>query len=260
MFDIISDLHLECKNRDCDNDNRCEWLNPKSETLILAGDVGNILHPNFKPFFTNISQKWKLILYVLGNHEYMHIDDNLQNIVKMYKTCLQEFDNVKILDDEVYENDEYLFIGSTLWSDIPLKYKSYVYDHISDFKRIKSYINNFYLYKYHHLKSCAFLDSTISNYSQNKKIVVITHHAPYDSGTSHPRHESKDMGAIGYSTNLSEIFKNYNLLWIFGHTHWKCNFKINNTQIVNNPMTSKNETSKNETSKNETSKLLTLNY
>lgn len=233
LFEFISDLHTEHHPIDFSN------INPKSEILVLAGDIGNLNSNNLKPLFDCITKKWKYIIYVLGNHEFMYIDKEIDEIKIMYKNFCKQYNNVYLLDNEVVEIDGTVFIGSILWSSIPHHLREYAESHLSDFRKIKSFIpksQGYYLYSYMHMIACHFIETNLQKYSsQNKKIVVVTHHAPYKCGTSKPHHESNEVGTCGYASDLSFIFKEKNLSWIFGHTHYKCNFDINDVKICSNP-------------------------
>jgi len=246
-IEYISDLHLEHNYVDFTN------VIPKAEVLILAGDICSIRSPNLKLFLDCITNKWKYIFYVLGNHEYINIDCEIEEIKKMYKSFFNQYNNVILLDNDVYElknddkngndknnenSEDVVIIGSTLWTSIPLNLREFALKNVSDFKKIKTFSSNhlqgYYKHQYTHMVACHFIESNLERYN-GKKIVVVTHHAPYKCGTSHPKYENKDVGTCGYSSDLYNIFKNRNLVWIFGHTHYKCNFNIENVKICSNP-------------------------
>jgi hypothetical protein len=56
---------------------------------------------------------------------------------------------------------------------------------------------------------------------QGKKIIVITHHALLNKGTSDPDFEKKKRPFNhAFATDLSSTFTDDILCWIFGHTHY----------------------------------------
>ena len=76
------------------------------------------------------------------------------------------------------------------------------------------------------------MTNEISNKSDlYDKIVILSHHAP----TLQKSSIYDDPLKKAYATNLEWLMKNEIVLWVFGHTHYKTDFYINNTRIVSNP-------------------------
>jgi predicted phosphohydrolase len=107
---IASDLHLEFAPLKLTN-------TENADVLILAGDICVVKHlVNYLDFFKNCSEQFKHVLYVVGNHE--HYNYMFNNTVKDLKEALSAWENIHVLDNEVFEVDNYTFIGSTLWTDM----------------------------------------------------------------------------------------------------------------------------------------------
>ena len=66
FFQIVSDIHLERADYNCLED----ILSPCADNLILAGDIGNPLHPNLDIFLAQVSKAFKTVIYIAGNHEF----------------------------------------------------------------------------------------------------------------------------------------------------------------------------------------------
>src|SRR6056300_571740 len=66
---IASDLHIEY-----DNDGIVDPLNyitPSADVLVLAGDIGSFYkYEQLHNFLSRISEYFKYVIYVPGNHEY----------------------------------------------------------------------------------------------------------------------------------------------------------------------------------------------
>jgi predicted phosphodiesterase len=232
---ILSDLHLEFLDKIPD-------INTKADILILAGDIGYIDKPLFREFICDVSTKYnnKHIIYVFGNHEfYVYNDDEtMDSLKKRYIEYFNEFDNIHLLDNDSFVYGDYIFVGSTLWSKIPFSKKKIAEKVLNDFKMInitpqqKITVDH---YNTLHNECVSYLVNTIFK-SRDKKIIVVTHHAPYINtpagNVSNPIYNNNGLSCL-YSTDLSHIFYP-NIVWIFGHTHWSCDFSVKNIRLISN--------------------------
>lgn len=62
-----------------------------------------------------------------------------------------------------------------------------------------------------------------------KRVVIVTHHAPSFSGTSAPEHEGSALGSAFCTELLKGVEKRWRgaelvRLWVFGHTHFSADF------------------------------------
>lgn len=150
---ICSDLHLEFGYLHLDNPD-------EADILILSGDicVAADLHEhnkqvksssknnkNFHSFFQNCCKKFPHVLYVAGNHE--HYKGDFKHTVSNLKQYLGYLPNLHILDKETFELDDYIFIGSTLWTDMN-KGDSLTLYHIKTMMRDFNIIKNSNRYDY----------------------------------------------------------------------------------------------------------------
>ena len=124
---VCSDLHLEFGPIKLKNEDNVD-------VLILSGDIlverdleifdrrqmemGFMQGRSqmFHEFFENTCREFPHVLYVMGNHEHYHGD--FANTAKELKRKLAHYSNLHILDREVFELNDTLFIGSTLWTDM----------------------------------------------------------------------------------------------------------------------------------------------
>jgi len=124
---VCSDLHLEFGDLDLKNDQG-------ADVLVLSGDilVENDLDmwdrrqyemgfmrgrsKMFHDFFTRVCAEFPHVVYVAGNHESYHGD--FAHTYHGLKQKLQHHANLHILDKECFEVDGYVFVGSTLWTDM----------------------------------------------------------------------------------------------------------------------------------------------
>jgi predicted phosphohydrolase len=231
-FQLFSDLHQEFIIN-------FYKIPPKSDYLILAGDIHNISKINFKLFFDYVSNNWKQVFYIPGNHEYYNKYETLSNLKKQYESFFENYVNIHLLDNNIctlnYDENVIKIIGSTLWSSI------YETEGINDFKNIKEKHNE-YISKEQfndlHNKSVKFLkeqiDSSINN-QNNEKIIIVTHFPPIQKNTSGSKHLNEKQHVKDYfSSNILLDFKNVSnkiSCWIHGHSHFSNDFIESETGI-----------------------------
>lgn len=239
---LLSDLHLERNNRF-----QIVPLSTDNETiLILAGDIGNISTPyTLFPFLKFCSCQFYKVLYVLGNHEFYGttIDDGYLALKKQIEDF--QLDNVSILNNSIHEEQDVVFIGSTLWSDFRNNDPLVVEDcknNIWDYCQIgynsesghKIGLLPQHTYDiFQHSKKYIFEE--IPKF-KHKKVVVVTHHAPsYESVHEQFRTGSISLLNGAFVSELSnEILIHQPDMWFHGHTHNSINYTIGNTKVMSN--------------------------
>ncbi|ENV5964101.1 metallophosphoesterase [Vibrio parahaemolyticus] len=182
QFDAIKPIH-------------CDHFN----VLILAGDIFKLRKGVLaKEVVSELRNRFDLVLYVPGNHEYYNSNFDSESLKGIEK--LNEIDGVFVLDnDEIIlkgEDGEIAFIGSTLWTDIALNKEDadYVSEYLGqgtyrfrDFKAIRKKLigkNSYARLKpidqtLRHKECVLFLDETIEKHkNENRTVIVITHHSP----------------------------------------------------------------------------------
>jgi len=120
---ICSDVHLEFGQLELEN-------TENADVLVLSGDIctavdlrvtDSILSSaktdRYMEFFTQCSKNFPHVVYVMGNHEHYHGDYSTSAgyLRDAMKKC---GDNIHFLDKEVWELDDHVFIGGTLWTDM----------------------------------------------------------------------------------------------------------------------------------------------
>ena len=153
---VCSDLHLEFAPLTLENPGGVE-------VLILSGDILvehdldeyniNQIESGFDrkrstmwhTFFEECCEAFPHVIYVAGNHEHYHGD--FKYTLNNLKSKLSRLKNLHILDKEVFkyvspqDQEEYTFIGSTLWTDMngrdPLTLFT-MKDYMNDFRIVKN--------------------------------------------------------------------------------------------------------------------------
>lgn len=208
-----SDLHLESEP----NSRYLETnpLNVSGDILILAGDVVPLLDEHFNnPFFHFISENYKQVFWVPGNHEFYHRD--LSNYNSSFSIQLTR--NIQIVNnvDLVFEGVKFIF--STMWSKIGNENMKTVEKNVPDFSNITLNDKPFKSTDFNrlHAESIAFIKQSLNH--KKGKTVVVTHHLPSVLCNS-ALHNSNSINEA-YCVDLTDYIEGSNAnFWIHGHSH-----------------------------------------
>ena len=93
----FSDLHLEFIK-----DNQLKQFirqipSGKDEICILAGDIGNPYEQHYDTFIQFISQHFKKIFVIAGNHEYYNLTKTIEETNKFMETYFQQYIHICFL-------------------------------------------------------------------------------------------------------------------------------------------------------------------
>lgn len=225
-----SDLHLDIGS------NKSFMIPPiedeKSSILVLAGDIS---HANnykfFEHFFDDISNRFKRIFIIAGNHEF-YTGDFCDTSKRLYK-FFTKYTNIDFLDNSKIVFDGIDIIGTTLWSDIPEQKIKDVQRGLNDYMYITcgDTMLTPYATRNKFLDNIKFLEAqTIVD----NKTVWILHHAPSFKSISE-KYASHSLN-VAYVSDLEDmIIKLSPNIIIHGHTHSPSNYFINHTQVRANP-------------------------
>lgn len=241
LLRIVSDLHLEF-----DLNYRLSHIdNEKSMILVIAGDLGIAEKPStYIDFLIDASNRFKHVIYVLGNHEYYH--GSILTALDKMKDRAEKYglSNVHITDCDDFCIDGTVFICSILWSSLNQ------HDHeamlaaksgMSDYYVIRSGHSDDPYYRvlipeetYElHQQFRGYIDHALYK-CKDKKMVVITHHAPSMKSLSPGFERSSLNGA--FISDLDDMMIRYSpRMWIHGHTHSSNDYIIGKTRVISNP-------------------------
>ena len=85
----------------------------RHDVLVLAGDISVRTDVQFIKL---ISDKFKYVVVVVGNHEYYH--GRIDKVERIIRASLSDCTNVYILQNESVTLDGVSFHGTTLWTDM----------------------------------------------------------------------------------------------------------------------------------------------
>lgn len=228
-----SDLHLEFDTNErfvLDNP-----LTPIGDILVLAGDIGYLNHYSYTahPFWDWVSENYKEVIVVVGNHElYQYYD---LSSLPSGEVC-QIRENVRCYYNTVvnYENTD--IIISTLWATI-LPHNGIITERsVADFRRIKygKHRLTWERFNQEHKQCVNFIKKSVAE-SAAENIVVATHHVPSFLVESPDFKGSHINGA--FTTELSEYIESSRIdYWIYGHSHRNIDTIIGNTKCISNQL------------------------
>lgn len=213
-----SDLHLEFRELQVDI--------VDADVLVLAGDIMLIkyLIDDVKynersyliDFIDKVTQNYKDVLWIMGNHEYY--SGALEDI-NILREALASYSNLHILENESIIIDNVKFVGGTMWTDLnnydPIT-AFQAHRLLNDFNQISDDGGRFTSDTWLTLHS-NFMKFITNEVTDN--CVVITHHSP-TFATIHENHQgSKIINGLYASRLESFIIDNNIKLWIHGHLH-----------------------------------------
>jgi Icc-related predicted phosphoesterase len=209
-----SDLHLEF-------DHNSRYLKKKplqvcGDILILAGDIIP-LHDEFlnDSFFSFITDNYKQVFWVLGNHEFYYKD--LTEFGKSNNIQLRK--NINVVNNIELEYENIRFVFSTLWTKISNINESNIEQNVSDFANISSNNKRLKAIEYNRLHTEGFEFIQQSLKTRNNKTIVVTHHLPSNLCNSSV-HKNSNINEA-FCVDLTEYIENCNAnFWIYGHSHF----------------------------------------
>jgi len=250
QIQILSDIHLEFWSEI--EDIRylpapLSNLPVAAPILALLGDIGIPKYPLYKNFIADVSKKFELVLIIAGNHEYYN--GQIEEIDQLIHQIAGEFTNVRYLQRTRFVYQDLVFLGATLWTEIPTTPETYnlYWRMVNDYKKI-SILDLETGYKrglepkdstaIHH-KDREWISTELSNPANaGKRVVVFTHHSPtgINSKVPHMREPDHPLKYLDF-TDLRPLILTHTgklAVWGFGHTHHSSSQVLGKTQIVCN--------------------------
>jgi hypothetical protein len=233
---ILSDLHLEApKSYDTFE------IIPIAPYLALIGDIGCAKDPEYLSFLERQLSKFQIVFLVPGNHEPFHSSwaATKQKLNQFEKEISIKHSEGNLglfvhMDQTRYDiSPNTTILGCTLFSNISPSPKESVSLDFSDFRRIENWTVEDHNKAF--LEDLSWLNSqvkSITDTEPDRRIVILTYHSPTTSPESiNPAH-SQSRVSSGFSTDLSGelCWTSRNVkVWVFGHTHFNCDFIDNVT-------------------------------
>jgi predicted phosphodiesterase len=203
------------------------------DTLIIAGDLATSVTLNLVTVhLCRLSQLYKHIVIVLGNHDYYGHGDGYDAAVKRWQQLTLPTNVFVATNDTVLDIGNTVFVLSTLWS-AQLASADTLLKTLHDYKGIGGGWSPA-LAQEKHDEHVRFIDDSLTDLADTKKnVVVVTHHLPsfqcIDDKYKH------NLGNAGFASHLDYLMKKHAetiSLWCHGHTHMPCDMNINGVRVV----------------------------
>lgn len=250
---ILSDLHLDI------NDNIPFSLPNNDIFTIICGDISG----NTKQTVDWINGNLKQGVIIEGNHIGYDSEHSIQYIENFLCQCFPSTSPITYLKDTYKIVDDIVFVGGILWTDFELcgpewksLYKLYAAQLMNDFKY--DYVNmecsnqeteynfnelreNLQIRQLRTSDTEQMFMHTLSNIKNtcerfpDKKIIVVTHHAPSIKSVADIYLTDKTTPA--FASNLEQFIQDHpNIkLWCHGHIHSASDYQIGDCRIICNP-------------------------
>jgi Icc-related predicted phosphoesterase len=209
-----SDLHLEFETN-----SKYLFNNPlivSGDILILAGDITPLFDEQLNnPFFRFVSDHFKQVFWVPGNHEFYHKD--LGDYRQFYNIQIRK--NINIVHNISLDFEGIRFIFTTLWSNISKDKEKFIEQRVSDFSVISLNKKPLKVPEFNqlHANSLDFLKESLE--SKTERTVVVTHHLPSPL-CNYPPHNSSLINEA-FCVDITETIENSEAnFWIYGHSHF----------------------------------------
>jgi len=226
---LLSDLHFEHWKLVGDVYAPIEYIPAYSDVLVLAGDIiqGAALNKEeITTILKRLRDKAEYVLYVPGNHEYYEGDrkkDWTQFTSQIEEICLELKISFMRRDSVLIRGIR--FHGCTLWYGETRSTQEY-FSRWSDKQWIGFTLKQA---AEENKKDREFLEANV-----RMGDVVITHMLPSFKSV-HPMYAGSKINCY-YVTDLEEEIKKLApQLWMHGHTHIPCDYKIGLTRVVASP-------------------------
>ncbi len=247
---IASDLHVEFGDLDLVNQQA-------ADLLILAGDIVQLKDlekqsewgDRSRGFFQRVSQEFPRTLYVMGNHEH-YSGDFAKGRRRFEAFCdSHAIANITLLDKETVTINGYDFIGGTLWTDFNNMDSFTMHNAataMNDYRGVKN-SNDTQTWKFlprhalqDHSRMVGYLQTCMDNYKESgrtdRRVVVITHHAPSEASVHEKYRYDRLMNGNFYTNMDAFIEANPQIqLWVHGHMHDPFDYTLGETRVVCNP-------------------------
>lgn len=221
-------------------------VDTKNDILALAGDMWigkRALSWSGHSWLQHIAEKFHHVVIVLGNHD--RWEGCFGELEASFKEGLDNLGirNVSLLENSHWEDTETstIFVGATLWTGMDKENPVTMLDAYSvmvpDFKfiRTKGY-KKFMAEDWckEHRNSVKYID-LISTQNPEKKVVVVTHHAPSYSSVHH-KYRGQSSNHY-YASSLEWLIQDRENIthWVHGHTHDSFNYFVDNCNVLCNP-------------------------
>lgn len=220
---IASDIHLEFMGPTDQRDLHSTFKG-EADVLVLAGDIVPLrIIDQVRDSLAEFCGKYKHVVYVLGNHEYY--DTSPAEAHAVLGAVSNELYNLHVLKNSFLMIDGQKFYGGTLWFEDKPRNR-FLKRHLNDFYLIKDFEP--WVYQQNHefvANGKMFID---------EGTIVVSHHLPSYKSVA-DRYKGDELNAFFVHDAEHLIFGKKPKLWVHGHSHISCDYRLDQTRVIANP-------------------------
>lgn len=225
---LMSDLHTEFEPFSL------AMPDPRPDVLVLAGDISTPVSAAVAWAKRHASVP---VVLISGNHEFYGVDMDAE---RRLGAQLAREAGVHLLDEDAVILDGVRFLGCTLWTDYgldgdPTLAMRHAEFGLMDHQMIRQGSHRFTPHGALalHRRSLAWLQGMLAERFDGPTVVV-THHAPTPRSIS-LRFTGSPLNTA-FASDLTDLIARHQPdLWIHGHVHSNCDYRIGRTRVVCNP-------------------------
>jgi Icc-related predicted phosphoesterase len=235
ILQVVSDLHIGS------NPDFRISVSPQADALIVAGDVCEKIEKAFEYLEAAVPVTVPTI-FVAGNHEFWRGVHGEQVVLARE---LSRRTGIFFLENDLVELNGVRFCGSTTWTDYSLFGPRWTeaamrsaYASMNDHKLIKWSKQPWLRFrptearKLHAMARDFFERQSIGD---GKALVCISHHACTPESLA-PEFRT-EVSSAAYASDMSDLIQKLRPhLWIHGHVHRRCDYRIGATRVICNPV------------------------
>ena len=211
--------------------------------LVLAGDIiadvrtwaGSPALDVYTPWFKDLAQRHKAVIYVGGNHE--GYQSSFKTAFSYMFELADQLKNLHVLENDTVVVDNVKFLGTTKWTPLDGPSDQFHIGMMNDTKVIAKW--NAFKWRQAYQMARYFLETELA-VPHDGPVVVVTHHAPsYQSIAEFFR--GSPLNCAYASSEEDLMFKHHPELWFHGHTHVSFDYKVTDydgnecTRVICNP-------------------------
>ena len=238
LFQIVSDLHLET------HPSYDSYKLPQTAPyLALLGDIGHVNEASLFAFLEKQLHRYWAVFYLIGNHEPKGL--TLADARARVRAFAARMDALRarstvgrfvFLERARYDlTPGVTVLGCTLFSRVRPDQAAAVQARLVDLRDTREWAVA--EHNRAHAADLEWLNDEVARLAREepeRRVAVFTHHSPCgdDPRATNPRHEGSEVSS-GFATDLrGEVcWAGSNVtLWAFGHTHWNCNFVVEESE------------------------------
>jgi len=236
---VVSDVHAEV-----DPQARRALVNVGADLAIVAGDVDA-----GGAGVRWAAEKWSdtPVVYVLGNHE--PYGSSIQAALSLCRDAAAGT-TVHVLEREAVTIAGVRILGATLWTDLALAgdvqwAEWQLKQNFPDYREIVSSHTGRRLRPAEtaaiHHETVRWLEGALAT-APDDPTIVVTHHAPSPRSLLQWDEWAGDLGAwrpgdAAFASDLEWLItETAPALWVHGHTHISCDYRLEATRVVSNQM------------------------